>query len=272
MNNSLYSSREYSTALAVVGMAVRFPRASSLEQFWQNIANKVSSIRQYSDEELLAVGVKPEDLQQPNYVKACAVLENIEYFDTSFFGFSPREAEILDPQFRIFLECVWEVLEMAGYDLTTFKGLIGIFAGAGYKNYHLHHLSPTRSISETFSGFQISLAQEQDVLATMISYKLNLKGPSVSVQSFCSTSLVAVHLACQSLLNYECDLAVAGGVTLNSLQLKGYFYEEGRSVSPDGECWPFDARAQGNVLSNGAAVVALKRLRDALDDGDHIYS
>jgi acyl transferase domain-containing protein/acyl carrier protein len=271
MNDSLYSS-EYNTALAVVGMAGRFPGADSLDQFWQNIANKVSSVRQYSEEELLAAGVKPEDLQQPNYVKAGAVLENIEYFDTSFFGFNPRDAELLDPQFRIFLECVWEVLEMAGYDLTTFGGLIGVFAGAGYKNYQLHHINPTPGIKEEISEFEMSLGQEADVLATMTSYKLNLKGPSVSVQSFCSTSLVAVHMACQSLLNYECDIAVSGGVALNSLQMKGYFYEEGRIVSPDGLCRPFDARTQGSVLSNGAAVVALKRFQDALNDGDQIYA
>ncbi|MEO7021098.1 MAG: beta-ketoacyl synthase N-terminal-like domain-containing protein [Ktedonobacteraceae bacterium] len=269
MNNALYSS-EYNTALAIVGMAGRFPGASSLEHFWQNLANKVSAIRQYSAEELLAAGVSSEDLAQPNYVRAGAVLENIENFDASFFGFSPREAEVLDPQFRIFLECVWEAVEMAGYDITTFSGLIGIFAGSGYKNYLLHHLKATPELSQSMSEFQMSLGQEMDVLATLISYKLNLKGPSVSVQSFCSTSLVGVHLACQSLLNYECDLAVAGGVALNSLQKKGYFYEEGKIVSPDGFCRPFDARAQGSVLSNGAAVVALKRLQDALADGDHI--
>jgi acyl transferase domain-containing protein/acyl carrier protein len=271
MDSSLASS-EYSTALAIVGMAGRFPGASSLEQFWQNIAGKVSAVRHYSEEELLAAGVKPEDLQQPNYVRAGAVLEHIEEFDTSFFGFSPREAELLDPQYRIFLECVWEALEGAGYDLTTFDGLIGVFAGAGYKNYQLHHLNKTPGIKEEVSEFQMSLGQETDVLATLTSYKLNLKGPAVSVQSFCSTSLVAVHLASQSLLNYECDMAVAGGVALNSLQMKGYFYEEGRIVSPDGFCRPFDARTQGSVLSNGAAVVALKRLQDALKDGDQIYA
>ncbi|HEU5226793.1 MAG TPA: type I polyketide synthase, partial [Ktedonobacteraceae bacterium] len=271
MSNSQYSS-EYNTALAIVGMAGRFPGASSLEQFWHNIANKVSAIQHYSEEELLAAGVKQEDIQQPNYVRAGAVLEHIEYFDTSFFGFSPREAEILDPQFRIFLECVWEAVEMAGYDLTTFDGLVGVFAGAGYKNYLRHHLMPSRKISEAFSEFQISLGQEQDVLATLVSYKLNLKGPSVAVQSFCSTSLAATHLACQSLLNYECDLAVAGGVALNSLQKKGYFYEEGQLTSPDGHCRPYDARAQGSVLSNGAAVVALKRFQDALNDGDQIHA
>ncbi len=270
MNNSQYSS-EYNTALAVVGMAGRFPGASSLEQFWHNIANKVSAVQHYSAEELLAAGVKPEDIQQPNYVRAGAVLENIEYFDTSFFGFTPREAEIMDPQFRIFLECVWEALEMAGYAITTFDGLIGIFAGAGYKNYLRHHITPSPKIAKAFSEFQISLGQEQDVLATMVSYKLNLKGPSVAVQSFCSTSLAAVHLACQSLLNYESDLAIAGGVALNSLQKKGYFYEEGQLTSPDGCCRPYDARAQGSVLSNGAGVVVLKRFQDALNDGDHIY-
>ncbi|HET8841011.1 MAG TPA: type I polyketide synthase, partial [Ktedonobacteraceae bacterium] len=272
MSNSLYASAEYSTALAVVGMAGRFSGSQSLEGFWQNIATKASTIRHYTEAELLAAGVKPEDLQQPNYVKAGSVLENIEYFDTSFFGFNPREAEVLDPQFRIFLECVWEVLEMAGYDLTTYDGLVGVFAGAGYKNYLLHHIQKTPAISEAMSEFQISLSQEADVLAALTSYKLNLKGPSVSVQSFCSTSLLGVHLAGQSLLNYECDIAVAGGVALNSLQMKGYFYEEGRIVSPDGFCRPFDARAQGTVLGNGAAVVALKRLQEALADGDQIYS
>lgn len=270
MSSVRYASPEYSTALAVIGMAGRFPGASSLEQFWQNIAGKVGSIRHYSAEELWAAGVRAEDLSQPNYVRAGTVLENVENFDTSFFGFHPREAELMDPQFRIFLECVWEVLEMAGYDLTTCGGLIGVFAGAGYKNYLRHHVQKARRIEA--SEFQQSLGHEADVLASMISYKLNLKGPSVSVQSFCSTSLVAVHLACQSLLNYECDMAVAGGVALNSLQMKGYFYEEGEIASPDGSCRPFDARSQGTVLSNGAAVVVLKRLQEALDDGDHIYS
>lgn len=269
MGNSPYPS-EYNTALAIVGLAGRFPGASSLEEFWQNLANKTSAIRHYSDEELLVAGVPPEDLEKPNYVRAGAVLENIEEFDASFFGFSPREAELLDPQFRIFLECVWEALEMAGYDITTYKGLVGVFAGSGYKNYLLHHLRATPGLLESMSEFQMSLGQEMDVLATLVAYKLNLKGPVVSVQSFCSTSLVGVHLACQSLLNYECDLAVAGGVALNSLQVKGYFYEEGKIDSPDGYCRPFDARAQGSVLGNGAAVVVLKRLQDALADGDPI--
>jgi acyl transferase domain-containing protein len=266
------SSSDYSTALAIVGMAGRFPGASSLEHFWQNIAGQVCSIRQYSEEELLDAGVKPEDLARPNYVKAGAHLQDIESFDTAFFGLSPREAEILDPQFRVFLECAWEVLEMAGYDLTTTDALIGVFAGAGYKNYMLHHLTPTPAVSETFSEFQLSLGQEADVLATLVAYKLNLKGPCVAVQSFCSTSLAAVHLACQSLLNYECDLAIAGASALNSLQKKGYFYEEGRFVSPDGSCRTFDIRAQGSVLSNGVAVVALKRLQEAIADGDTIHA
>lgn len=270
--NDRFQSPEYSTALAIVGMAGRFPDASTLEQFWQNIAGKVCSINFYSEEELLAAGIKPEDIQQPNYVRAGTVLENIDRFDASFFGFTPREAEIMDPQYRLFLECSWEALEVAGYDIERFDGLVGVFAGSGYKNYLLHHIMPNQSITSMMSEFQLSLFHEQDVLATQIAYKLNLKGPVLTVQSFCSTSLAAVHLAGQSLLTYDCDIALAGGVALNALQLKGYFYEEGTVVSPDGHCYPFDARAHGSVMSSAVAVVALKRLRDALTDGDHIYA
>ncbi len=270
--NDIHHSPEYSTALAIVGMAGRFPGASTPEKFWQNIAGKVSSISFYSQEDLLSAGIKLEDIQQPNYVKAGTVLENVDRFDASFFGFTPREAEIMDPQYRLFLECAWEALEEAGYDLERFGGLVGIFAGSGYKNYLLHHIIPNHSITDMMSEFQLSLSHEQDALATQIAYRLNLKGPSITVQSFCSTSLAAVHMASQSLLTYDCDIALAGAVALNALQVKGYFYEEGTIVSPDGHCYPFDARAHGSVMSNAAAVVALKRLQDALDDGDHIYS
>lgn len=270
--NDRFQSPEYGTALAIVGMAGRFPGASTLEQFWQNIAGKVCSINFYSQEELLAAGIKPEDIQQPNYVRAGVVLENIDRFDASFFGFTPREAEIMDPQYRLFLECSWEALEVAGYDIEQFDGLVGVFAGSGYKNYLLHHVMPNQSVTNMMSEFQLSLFHEHDVLATQIAYRLNLKGPALTVQTFCSTSLAAVHLAAQSLLTYDCDIALAGGVALNALQLKGYFYDEGTVVSPNGHCHPFDARAHGSVMSNAVAVVALKRLQDALVDGDHIHA
>src|SRR5579885_2479769 len=262
----------YDTALAIIGMSGRFPDAPDVETFWHNITAGVKSIRHFSDEELLAAGIDPQLLAQPNYVKAGTVLEDIDRFDASFFRFSPREAEVLDPQHRIFLECAYEALERAGYDCETYEKLIGVFAGSAFSTYLLNNIFANPEVMELIGTIQASIGNDRDSLASTASYKLNLRGPSFAVQTFCSTSLLAVHLACQSLLNYECDMALAGGVAIQLPQVSGYLYEEGGIVSPDGECRTFDARGQGSVMGNGAGVVVLKRLAEAIEDGDYIYA
>lgn len=262
----------YDTALAIIGMSGRFPGARTVEAFWQNIAHGVKSIRFFSDEELQEAGIDPALLQQPNYVKAGTVIEDIDNFDASFFGYTPREAEIMDPQHRLFMECAWEALERAAYSPKTYTGLVGVFAGSAFSSYMSDHIYTNPDIVNMAGRLQIDLGNERDSLASAVSYKLNLCGPSIAVQTFCSTSLVAVHLACQSLFTYECDIALAGGVAIALPQISGYIYEEGGILSPDGECRTFDAQGQGSVMGNGVGVVVLKRLQEAIEDGDHIYA
>ncbi len=271
-NSSYLHDSSYDSALALVGMSGRFPGARDIETFWQNIAGGVQSIRFFSDEELLAAGVDPAMVRQPNFVKAGSLLEEIDQFDAAFFGYTPREAEIMDPQHRFFLECAWEALESAGYNTESEQGLIGIFAGSSFCSYLIRNLYADPKFMESVGTLQASIGNERDALTSTVSYKLNLKGPCVAVQTFCSTSLVAVHMACQSLLNYECDMALAGGVAIEVPHSGGYLYSEGGIVSPDGQCRTFDASAQGSVMGNGVGVVLLKRLRDALADGDHMYA
>ena len=259
-------------AVAIIGMSGRFPGARDIETFWQNVSAGLKSIRSFSDEELLSAGVDPELLKKANYVKSGAVLEDIDKFDAAFFGYAPREAQITDPQQRFFLECAWEALERAGYDPERYRGLVGVFAGSGFSTYMLNNLYANPELMDVIDPLQAAIGNDRDALASTVSYKFNLKGPSISVQTFCSTSLVAVHLACQSLLNYECDMALAGGVAIQVPHISGYVYKEGGIVSPDGECRTFDAKAQGSVMGNGAGVVALKRLDEAVEDGDYIYA
>ncbi len=268
----MHNDSSYDSAIALIGMSGRFPGARNIETFWQHIAAGVKSIRALTDEELLAAGVEPARMAQPNYVKVGAPLEDISQFDAAFFGYTPREAELMDPQHRLFLECTWEALEQAGYDPYTYRGLIGVFAGSAFSTYYLYNLSPDKDLLEAVGQLQIDAGNDRDSLASTVSYKLNLKGPALGVQTFCSTSLVAVHLACQSLLNYESDMALAGGVSILLPHGQGYVYEEGGILSPDGECRAFDRQAQGSVVGSGAGVVVLKRLREALADGDEIYS
>jgi len=263
---------EHLGKVAIIGMVGRFPGANDIEEFWQNLRDGVESVSVFTDEELRASGVDSAVLSDPNYVKAGAVLEDVELFDASFFGFSPRGAEILDPQHRVFLECAWEALESAGYDSETYEGLIGVYAGVGMNTYLLNNLYPNRSLVESVGNYQIMISNDKDYVPTRVSYLLNLKGPSVNVQSACSTSLVAVHVACQSLLNGECDMALAGGTTIYCPQKAGYLYREGMIRSPDGHCRAFDARAQGMVAGSGVGIVVLKRLADALADGDYIHA
>jgi acyl transferase domain-containing protein/thioesterase domain-containing protein len=265
------SSLDSLEGIAVVGMAGRFPAADSVDEFWRNLRDGVESITFFTDEELLAIGVSPAQFEAPAYVKAKAVLKGVEMFDAQFFGYSPREVEILDPQHRLFLECAWEALENAGYDPETYHGKIGVFAGTAVSSYLLNNLLANPEALILMGGYQASLANDKDYLATRVSYKLNLTGPSVSVQTACSTSLVAVHLACQSLLSYQSDMVLSGGVTV-AVPQEGYTYREGGIGSPDGHCRPFDAEARGTVGGSGCGIVVLKRLEDALTDGDTVHA
>lgn len=258
--------------IAVIGMAGRFPGARNVEQFWLNLRDGVDCVTFFTDEELIASGVAPVLLRRPNYVRARAALEDIEMFDASFFGFNPREAAMIDPQQRLFLEHAWEALEHGGYDAETFDGAIGVFGGAGVNTYYQSNLSTRPELEELVGGFQSMIANDKDFLTSRVSYKMNLRGPAVTTQTACSTSLVAIHLACQSVLNGECDMALAGGVSAGVPQKVGYLYREGGIASPDGHCRAFDAGAGGTVGGNGVGVVLLKRLVEAVADGDSIYS
>ncbi|MCA1602817.1 MAG: type I polyketide synthase, partial [Acidobacteria bacterium] len=260
------------SAIAIIGMVCRFPKAKNVDEYWQKLRDGVELISFFSDQELESSGVDPAVLNDPNYVKAAAVLEDAEMFDASFFGYNPREAEIIDPQHRLFLECAWQALESAGYDSERYEGLIGVYGGAGMNTYFTFNLSSNPALMESVGDGQIRMGNRIDNLATRVSYKLNLRGPSFTVQTGCSTSLVAVHLACQSLLNGECDMALAGGVRVSGLQKVGYFYQEGGIESPDGHCRAFDAQAKGTVGGNGLGLVVLKRLSEARADGDHIHA
>jgi acyl transferase domain-containing protein len=258
--------------IAIIGMGCRFPGARNVESFWDNLRRGVESVTFFSDEELLAVGVDPQELRRPGYVKAAAILGDVGQFDAHFFGYSPRDAELLDPQQRIFLECVWEALENAGYQPDNCGVSVGVYAGVGFNTYLLNNILANPKLAESLNPYQLVTLNDKDFLASRVSYKLNLKGPSVVVQTACSTSLVAVHLACQSLLSYECDMAVAGGVTIRIPEVRGYLYKEDGVASPDGHCRAFDAKAKGTIGGNGAGVVVLKRLEDALADRDQILA
>ncbi len=263
--NSQETHQDPMLDIAIIGMACRVPGAKNIDEFWHNLRNGIESIKFFSDLELQNAGVSPTVLAKPNYVKAAPMLEDVEYFDAAFFGFSPHEAEVIDPQNRLFLESAWEALENAGCNPQTYKGLIGVYGGSAINRYLLNNLIRIPNLENPY-GF----SSEQDFLTTNVSYKLNLKGPSLNVQTFCSTSLVATHLAVQSLLNQECDIALAGGVTIHVPQQAGYIYNAGDILSPDGHCRTFDAKAQGTVFGSGVGIVVLKRLEDAIADGDHI--
>ncbi|HXH91276.1 MAG TPA: polyketide synthase, partial [Thermoanaerobaculia bacterium] len=259
-------------AIAVVGLACRFPGASTPDQLWRNLRDGVESITFFTPEELQAAGVDAARMSDPRYVAAKGVIEEADGFDAGFFGFSPREAALMDPQQRVFLETAWSALEDAGYDAKNFPGPIGVFAGSILSVYLVRNLWPNRDAMATAGNFQIAVGNDPTFLATSTSYQLDLRGPSVSVGTACSTSLVAVHLACQSLLAFESDMALAGGVSIHLPLVGGYRYEDGGVLSPDGHCRPFDAAAQGTVSSDGAGVVVLRRLSDAVRDRDTILA
>ncbi len=266
-------SDTFDTDIAVVGMAGRFPGARTLDAYWRNLRNGIESIEIASDEQLLAAGVDPAQLADPNYVKATAALPDMPMFDAPLFGFGPREAAVMDPQHRHFLECAWEALEDAGHTAERFKGAIGVFGGSGHNAYMPYNLLTNPKLMQSMGFFLVRhTGNDKDFLTTRVSYLLNLKGPSVNVQTACSTSLVAIHMGVQSLLNRECDMALAGGVTIELPHGQGYLYREGEILSPDGHCHAFDADSQGTVFGSGVGIVVLRRLADALADGDHIHA
>ena len=258
--------------IAVVGMNCRFPDAGNIEAYWENLKKGVESVHSISDEELLQAGISQDTINNSNYVKAGSFIEDYDKFAASFFGYSARESALMDPQQRIFLELCWHAMEKAGYDAEKFTGIIGVFAGESYNSYLLNNVIKGRSTPNNVDNFFVQILNDKDNLATRIAYKLNLNGPAITIQTSCSTSLVAVHLACQSLLNRECDVALAGGVTVRSPHKAGYFYQDELIFSKDGHCRPFDADASGTIFGSGAGVVILKRLEDAVADGDIIHA
>ncbi len=257
--------------IAVIGMTGRFPGAGNIDDFWKNLEAGREGISFLSDEELMEAGIRSESVKNPLYIKACGWMEGIECFDASFFGYTPVEAEIMDPQIRILHECALEVLENAGYDSYSYKKPIGIYAGAS-SNLDWQARVELSGKSAVLGWFASKQLTDKDFMATRIAHRLNLKGPAITVDTACSTSLVAVHMACQGLLSGDCDIALAGGVSVSALSRTGYSYQEGMLNSPDGHCRAFDARAKGTNFGSAAALVVLKRLDDALADGDTVHA
>jgi acyl transferase domain-containing protein/glutamate-1-semialdehyde aminotransferase len=257
--------------VAIIGMVGRFPGANSIDELWHNLSQGVESTTRFEDREL-DPSIDPHLVQDPNYIKTRGMIEDGECFDAAFFGISEIEAEVIDPQARIFLELVFAALENAGYDPDTYDGLIGLYGGCAQNTYFAKHLHGRQEIIDRIGELPMMFASEKDYLTTRVSYKLNLKGPSMSFSTSCSSSLVAISQAFQALVSYQCDLAVSGAVAMETPQQSGYLYQEGSIYSPDGHCRPFDAGAQGTVFSNGGGLVVLKRVEDAIADGDRIYA
>ena len=260
-----------SDGIAIIGMVGRFPGADTVEALWQNLCDGIESCTTFTDAEI-DPSVDVELRTDPNYVRVRGIIDGAETFDASFFGISPREAEVLDPQARVFLELAYTALENAGYMPESYDGAIGLYAGSGQNTYFEHHICGRPEIINRLGEFQTMLANEKDFVTTRTSYKLGLTGPSLSINTACSTSLVAVIQAFQGLMSNQCDIALAGGVSITTPQNRGYLYQEGSMLSPDGRCRPFDANAQGTMFNSGAGIVILKRLEEALDDGDRIYA
>lgn len=259
-------------SVAIIGMSGRFPGANSTSDFFHNLCQGKEFISFFSEEELSKSGISQDNLHLPNYIKAKAIIEDIDLFDADFFSFTPRDAETLDPQQRLFLECAWEALEDAGYCSEDQAGKIGVYAGSGANNYYILHLLQNDKFKSMLDSIQLGFNNIPDTLCTRVSYKFNLTGPSYTIQTSCSTSLVAVIVACQALLGHQCDLALAGGVSLSLPIKSGYLYKQGMAFSPDGHCRPFDSKAEGTVGGMGIGTVVLKRLEDALADKDSIYA
>jgi phthiocerol/phenolphthiocerol synthesis type-I polyketide synthase E len=265
-------------AIAVIGMAGRFPGANSVSAFWDNLRRGEESIVTLSEDQLSAAGVSDRALANPSYVRRAPMVDGVDEFDAEFFGLTPQAARTMDPQHRLFLQSAWHALEDAGCDPAEFEGSVGVYGSSSAGMYLMHNLlshhDPNVVMAQgpTFDLFNLSLHNDKDYLATRVSHQFNLRGPSMSVQTACSSSLVAVHLACQSLLSGECDMALAGGVSIRLPHNVGYWHESGSMVSASGHCRPFDVRADGTIFGSGVAVVALKPLQAAVSDGDRIHA
>ena len=259
--------------IAIVGMAAHLPGARNTREFWQRLRDGLESVVELSEEELLEAGVPRDAIRRPGYVRSASPLQEVYDFDAEFFGLSPKEAGIMDPQHRHFLMAAWEAMEDAGHVPSSFDGAIGVFAGCGVSSYYMLNLLSNPELVDDVGLFLLRhTGNDKDFLATRASYVFDLHGPSVNVQTACSTSLVATHLAVSHLLSGECDLALAGGSTIEMPHRVGYQYHEGEVLSPDGHCRAFDHRSRGTVFGSGTGVVAMRRLDDALEDGDEIYA
>ena len=262
---------ENKNKIAIVGLDCRMPGANNSQEFWENLVKEKESLTDFTEEELIAGGVSPKKYKNPNYVRRRGVVKDAEMFDAEFFNFTPREAELLDPQHRLFLECAWHALEDSGINPFNTEKKIAVFGGVG-SPYQLVNTVEDESILKYANLTQIITSNDKDYVTTRVSYKLNLKGPSINVQSACSTSMVSIVMGIDSLLSYHSDLILAGGVTIELPVNNGYTYQKGSLESPDGKCRTFDKNAEGTVFSRGGGVVALKRLEDAINDNDHIYA
>ncbi len=259
--------------IAIIGLGINVPGADGVDAYWANLRDGVESIRCLSEQELLDAGESPENIARKNYVPAAAVLDGFDTFDADFFGFSPKDAAILDPQHRKFLEVAWEAMEQAGHPPETISGPIGVYAGCGMGSYFYFNICSNADLVDDVGMFLLRhTGNDKDFLSTRVSHVFDLKGPSINLQTACSTSLVAIHYACQALRTGEIDMALAGGVTIELPQGRGYEFKENEILSPDGHCHAFDHRAQGTVFGSGAGAVALRRLSDAMADGDHIWA
>jgi phthiocerol/phenolphthiocerol synthesis type-I polyketide synthase E len=264
---------EHPDAVAIVGMAARLPGARNVGEFWRNLREGVESVERHTREEMIERGLPPVLADDPNYVNASAPLEHADCFDAAFFGYSSREAELMDPQHRIFLECAYHALEDSAFDHRRYQGSVGVYAGCTMNTYLLHNVMPNAAeVLGAVGDLQVMIGNDKDYLSTRVSYKLGLTGPSVTVQTACSSSLVAVHIACRSLADGDCDTALAGGSSVRLPHAAGYMSNPGGTSSPDGHCRAFDAAAGGSIVGNGVGVVVLKRLADARRDGDQIYA
>ncbi|MEO6157919.1 MAG: beta-ketoacyl synthase N-terminal-like domain-containing protein, partial [Ilumatobacteraceae bacterium] len=259
--------------IAIIGVAGRFPGAANVDIFWDNLRAGREAVRMFSIDELLAAGEPPDEVFDPSYVAAAAPLEDIDLFDAAFFGISPSDAAVFDPQHRLFLECAWEAFEHAGYLGEHVAGAVGVFASCGLSEYMFKNVLANAGVAASVGEWLIRhTGNDTNFLATRVSYELDLRGPSMNVQTACSSALVAVHLACQALLNGECEVALAGGSVVAPRQRRGYIYKQGEILSPDGHCRPFDAASAGTIFSSACGCVLLKPLAAAIADRDNVLA
>ena len=264
---------DFDNDIAVIAMSGRFPGAGEdLDKFWHNLREGVESVQFFDRDQLISMGIDEHLLENPKFVAADAVLDDLDLFDAEFFHFSPREAEILDPQHRLFLESSWEAMERAGYTADKYDGRVGVYAGSAMSGYMVRNLKSNPGLIERVGTFKTMLANDKDFLSTRVSYKMGFTGASVNVNTLCSSSAVAIHLACESLLNEQNDLCLAGGVSFQITRNEAFFYQEGSIGSPDGHCRAFDEKASGTVSGSGLGILILKRLTDAIEDRDNVLA